>query len=74
MLKLSSDHRRALNLLDGSANGATEYLMLALGFNQGLLAELILAGFASATVARTVAEFRRIKITEAGRRALAILK
>jgi hypothetical protein len=73
--ELAADQRRALELLAASPNGCTELLFLAHGFTRNLLADLILAGFVSAETERVMAEgwpinVRRIRITDAGRRAL----
>jgi hypothetical protein len=70
------DRRRALELLAGSRDGVTETLMLAHGFRAELLAGLCIAGLATATPERMIASGRkaeivRLKVTEAGRRALA---
>ena len=70
------DRRRALELLAASRHGVTEALMLAHGFRADLLAGLCIAGLATSTPERMVAGVRkaeivRLKITEAGRRALA---
>jgi hypothetical protein len=70
------DRRRALELLATSPNGCTEAVMLAHGFTVDFLAEIVRAGLATAKVERVVAGGRtietvRIRITEAGRRALA---
>jgi hypothetical protein len=69
------DRRRALELLAASRDGVTEALMLAHGYRVELLAGLCISGFATATPERMVAGGRkaqivRLKITEAGRRAL----
>ena len=71
--------RRALELLEASIDGCTEAIMLAYGFKIELLIELINAGFATTSVERMVAGGRRIevtrmRITAAGRRALAKLR
>jgi hypothetical protein len=68
--------RRALELLAGSRDGCTEAIMLAHGFTIDMLVEVVNAGLASATTERVVAagrtiEVARVRITEAGRRALA---
>jgi hypothetical protein len=68
--------RRALELLASCRDGCTEALMLAHGFTVDTLVEMINAGLASATTERVVAggrtiEVARVRITEAGRRALA---
>jgi hypothetical protein len=70
------DRRRALELLATSPDGATEAIMLAHGFTVDQMVELVRAGLASATPERVVAGKRatqvtRVRITEAGRRALA---
>jgi hypothetical protein len=67
------DRRRCSPL---SPNGRTEALMLANGFPVEMLVELIRTGLASAEAERMVAdgkqiEVARVRITEAGRRALA---
>jgi hypothetical protein len=69
------DRRRALELLAASPDGCTEAIMLAHGFPVPLLVDLCIAGLASATLERMVAggrpvEVVRIKITEAGRKAI----
>jgi hypothetical protein len=69
------DRRRALELLASSRDGCTEALMLAHGFTVELLVDLCIAELAIATPERMVAggravEVVRMKITEAGRRAL----
>ena len=68
--------RRALDLLAGSRDGVPEALMLAHGFSIELLVELVRAGLVSATIESMVAgrhpiEVTRVRITDAGRRALA---
>src|SRR4029453_776147 len=70
--------RRALELLEASIDGCTAAIMLAYGFKTALLVELIDAGFARTGMARMVVAGRRVKvirmrITAAGRRALAEL-
>jgi hypothetical protein len=71
--------RRALELLEASIDGCTEAIMLAYGFKTELLIELINAGFATTSIERVVAgrrriEVTRLRITGAGRRALAKLR
>ena len=66
------DRRRALELLAASPDGCTEALMFANGFK----VELVRAGLASAHAERMVTDGRmmevaRMKISEAGWRALA---
>lgn len=69
------DRRRALELLASCRDGCTEAIMLAHGFTIPLMVELVRAGLATATAERMVAggkamEIARVRITEAGRRAL----
>jgi hypothetical protein len=70
------DRRRALELLAASPDGCTEAIMLAHGFTVPRMVALIRAGLATATGERVVAGTRKIevatvRITEAGRKALA---
>jgi hypothetical protein len=72
-------HRQALELLEASIDGCTEAIMLAYGFKNELLVELVNAGLATASIERTVVSGRgvkvvRIRITAAGRRALSKLR
>jgi hypothetical protein len=53
--KLAADRRRALAVLADSPNGCTEAIMLPHGFTIDSMVELIKAGFATATVERTIA-------------------
>ena len=69
-------HRRALELLETSLDGCTEAIMLAHGFKIELLVELVQAGLATASTEQMLAsgrpmEVTRLRITGAGRRALA---
>jgi hypothetical protein len=69
------DRRRALELLASCRDGCTEAVLLAHGFTVAQLVDLVRAGLASATPERMVAgskaiEIARVRITEAGRRAL----
>ena len=69
------DRRRALELLAASPDGATEAMMVARGFTVAQIVELVRAGLASAKAERVVAggksiEVARVRITDAGRRAL----
>jgi hypothetical protein len=69
--------RRALELLASCRDGCTEAMMLAHGFKTEMVVELLRAGLATATAERVVAgkhriEVARLRITEAGRRALVI--
>ncbi len=70
------DRRRALELLASCRDGCAEAIMLAHGFTVAQLVELVRDGLATATAERVVAgnrtiEIARVRITEAGRRALA---
>jgi hypothetical protein len=70
------DRRRALELLAASPDGCTEALLLAHGTTVEQMVALIRAGLASASAERVVGggrtiEVARVRITEAGRRALA---
>jgi hypothetical protein len=70
------DRRRALELLASSRDGCTEAIMLAHGFTIKQMVELVHAGLATAhsqrvIVGRRTVEVARVKITEAGRQALA---
>ncbi len=75
--RLGPEQRRALELLAGSPHGATEELLIhGHGLSRRLLAGLVQAGLA--TVERrvimagdTLVEVGKVKITAAGRRALA---
>jgi hypothetical protein len=69
------DRRRALELLASCPDGCTEAIMLAHGFTVAQMVELVRAGLASASAERVVAggrtiEVARVRITDAGRRAL----
>jgi hypothetical protein len=70
------DRRRALELLAASPDGCTEATMRAHGFTVDMLAKIVLAGLASVSTERVLAgrqpiEVARLRITDAGRRALA---
>jgi hypothetical protein len=67
--------RRALELLAASPDGCSEAIMVAHGFTVDTLVKLIRAGLATAGTERVVAggrwiEVARVRITDAGRRAL----
>jgi hypothetical protein len=73
---LTPERRRALQLLASSPSGvAAELLVLAHEFSRDMLAGLVLAGLAT-VVAETLQadgptiKIERIRITEAGRRAI----
>jgi hypothetical protein len=66
-------------LLASSRDGCTEAIMLAHGFSIDMMVELVNGGLASVTAERMVVGRERIevavvRITEAGRRALAAAK
>jgi hypothetical protein len=70
------DRRRALELLAATSNGVTETLLIAHGVTLAQMVTLIRDRLASAHPERIVAggkttEVSRVKITAAGRRALA---
>ena len=70
------DRRRALELLAGSREGCTKAMMRAHGFSIKMLVELVKVGLATTKRERMVAGRRqtdvaRVRITEAGRQALA---
>jgi hypothetical protein len=76
MLDTTGEIRRALELLASCRDGCTEAMTLAHGFTIPQMVELIRAGLASASAERLVAggrtiEIARVRITDAGRRALA---
>jgi hypothetical protein len=77
MPPLSSDCR-ALTLLAECANGCSEAIMLAHGFTPKLIANLVCAGLATARAEHMhcggrAIELTRLRITAAGRRALAVV-
>jgi hypothetical protein len=79
MPKLTTDRRRALEVLAASAEGCTEAILSAHGFKAALIAELIEVGLATAKTERVMAgaraiEVRRVWITELGGLTLAATK
>jgi hypothetical protein len=65
-LRLSAEQRRALALLATAGNnGATQSLLNAHGFRASLVAGLVDRGLATITV-----DVTKVRITEAGRRAI----
>ena len=71
------DRRRALELLASCRDGCNEAILRAHGFSTALIVDLVRAGFATAHSQRVIVggggrriEVARVKITEAGRRAL----
>lgn len=75
--RLTPKARQALELLAVDERGLTETLLRTYGFTRGMLANLIRIGFATAQhqTARAgggkTVEVVRIKLTDAGRKALA---
>jgi hypothetical protein len=70
------DRRRALELLAGSRYGYTKAILRAHGFSIDMMVELVKAGLATTRRERMVADGRqtdvvRVRITDAGRQALA---
>jgi len=70
------DRRRALELLAGSRYGYTKAILRAHGFSMDMMVELVKAGLATTKRERMVADGRqtglvRVRITDAGRQALA---
>jgi hypothetical protein len=74
-MTLDAEQRRALVLLAGSRDGLTDDLLLTQGFTVELLVGLIRDGLATAKAehlraGRSRIEVARIRITDAGRKAL----
>ena len=70
------DRRRALELLAGSRYGYTKAILRAHGFSMDMMVELVKAGLATTKRERMVGDGRqtdvvRVRITDAGRQALA---
>jgi hypothetical protein len=73
---MTDDERRLLELLAASNDGATDAFLTAQGFKLDVLISIASVGFATVTPERTPAagtpvESRRVRITDAGRRAVA---
>ena len=73
--RLDDDRRRALAVLAENPDGYSRAIMLARGFPLALLNRLVRAELATSHVEReergdTTIEIVRVKVTEAGRRAL----
>jgi hypothetical protein len=71
--RLGAQQRRALQLLASSPFGASEAMMFANGFTRRMLARLIRTGLAATQRENLKAgsqSIGRVRITEAGRRAL----
>ena len=74
--RMADEERRLLELLAASDDGSTEALLLAHGFTLEVIVRSVRAGLATATAEPILAggravEVSRVRITEAGRRALA---
>ncbi len=69
---LGAEQRRALRLLASSPFGVSKAVMVANGFKGQMLSELIRAGLATAQreIKAGSQSVGRVRITEAGRRAL----
>ena len=76
--RLGPEQRRALNLLAGSPHGATEEMLIhGHGLSRRMLACLVRAGLATAerrviAAGNTLVEVGKVRITAAGREALAV--
>jgi hypothetical protein len=75
-MAITADEREALRMLVGSPHGCSESIMLAHGFAIGMLRDLVRNEFATADrefvrAGRRTITIVRLRITEAGRRALA---
>jgi hypothetical protein len=74
-MTLTSDQRRALEMLADNADGCTVPVLWANGCHIGVLANLLQRGLATAHRERVIAGTRnrfvmRLRITDAGRQAL----
>jgi hypothetical protein len=73
---MTADERRLLELLVASDEGATDALLQAHGLKLDILISIVSAGLATATPERALVggkpvDVTRVRITDAGRRALA---
>jgi|HubBroStandDraft_6_1064221.scaffolds.fasta_scaffold6207444_1 hypothetical protein len=73
---MTADERRLLEMLAESTDGTTDALRTAYGFKLDVLISIVSAGLATAMAERVYAggkpvEVTRVRITDAGRRALA---
>jgi hypothetical protein len=68
---LSDEQLRALRFLVRHPGGCTEATLLKLGFTTGQLGHLVYAGFAKLRRGGGYATVFRVKITAAGRKAIA---
>jgi DNA-binding MarR family transcriptional regulator len=71
MATLTDEHLRALRFLARHPGGCTEATLLKQGFTTGQLGHLVYAGFAKLRRGGGYAKVFRVKITEAGQRAIA---
>jgi hypothetical protein len=73
MAPLSDEHLRALRFLARYPGGCTDAMLLEQGFTTGQLGHLVYAGLAKlrAGAGPTGAKVFRVKITAAGRKAIA---
>jgi hypothetical protein len=71
MATLSDEQLRALRFLARHRGGCTEAMLLEQGFTAGQVGYLIYAGLAKLRRGEGYAKVFRMKITEAGRRAIA---
>jgi hypothetical protein len=74
--RFSREQRRALKKLASAPRGLTEYLLMARGFSAEMVSDLVLAKLATVVTEPMKARrgltvgIERIRITDAGRRAL----
>jgi hypothetical protein len=70
MAPLSDEHLRALRFLARHPGGCTEPTLLEQGFTAGQLGWLVYSGFAKLRRGGGYAKVFRVKITDAGRKAI----
>jgi hypothetical protein len=71
-MTLSTEQRQALEVLAAAGlNGATQALLSVHGFDASLIAGLVEKGFASLTSSKARGKMTAVRITQAGRDALA---
>jgi hypothetical protein len=71
MATLSDEHLRALRFLARCPGGCTEATLLAQGFTTGQLGHLVYTGLAKLRAGAGHTSIIRVKITAAGRKAIA---
>jgi hypothetical protein len=71
MATLSDEHLRALRFLARHRGGCDEAMLLAQGFTTGQLGHLVHTGLAKLRAAAGRTKVFRVKITAAGRKAIA---